>query len=343
MNPSERTTLLKRLALDEGFDEVGVAAAAPLGRSAFLQEWLERGFAGSMDYLHRNAETRSNPTAMLAGARSIIVVALQYAQPSPPGPEDSRPRGRIARYAWGQDYHDVLRDKLRQLVARLREALPEAFDSRICVDTAPILERELATAAGIGWIGKNTLVLNAKRGSYFFLGELITTLEFTPDAPANDHCGSCTRCLDACPTQAFVEPHVMDARRCIAYLTIERRDDIPAEFHAAMGNWIYGCDICQEVCPFNRKVPDTREPAFAVRPPAPSVPLDEVLGWTHETYNHILGKSAMQRASLAMFQRNARIAMTNAQGEEPGTEGAQNRAPASDNHHGDPMADTPAP
>ncbi len=314
MDREKRTSLVKTLAERLGFDRIGVAPAAPPARAPFLVEWLRRGFAGDMGYLHRNLETRINPAAMLPGGASIIVVAVNYHVPAPaPAAEDAAPRGRIARYAWGRDYHKVVRKKLRRLVADLRAALAEPFECRICVDTAPIVEREIAAAAGIGWIGKNTLVLNRRLGSYFVLGEVITTLDLDPDAPATDHCGSCTRCLEACPTRALVEPHVMDARRCISYLTIEHREEIPKEFHRAIGDRLYGCDICQEVCPFNRRAPQTREPGFAPRPPAPAITPQEVDQWTADDYARLLRGRALKRATLSMWKRNAAIVAANAQ------------------------------
>lgn len=214
-------------------------------------------------------------------------------------------------YAWGNDYHEVMRSKLAELTDRLRAELTEPFEARICVDTAPILERELAAAAGIGWIGKNTLVLHHEIGSYFFLGAVVTTLDLAPDEPLPDHCGTCTACLDACPTQAFPKPYEMDASRCISYLTIEHRGDISKPFQKMMGDWVFGCDICQEVCPYNHEAPTTREPRFAIRPPGPQLALDDVLGWSVDDYREQLHGSAMTRAKLDMLQRNARIALNN--------------------------------
>lgn len=311
MSPIERAARIKEIALQAGFDRAGIARAERVPHAGFLAEWLERGCAGGMAYLHRNRETRENPAGMLTGAKSILVVALNYYQASPQIDADVPPHGRIARYAWGDDYHDVLRERLRKLVETLRRELNEPFDSRICVDTAPILEREIAAAAGIGWIGKNTLVLNEEIGSYFFLGEIITSLDAAGDKPATDHCGTCTQCLDACPTKALVQPHIMDASRCISYLTIEHRGEIPAEFHEAIGDRLYGCDICQDVCPYNHRVPATNEPAFAIRPPAPSVSPDEILNWSDEQYAQALSGSAMKRAKLDMLKRNAAIVKAN--------------------------------
>ncbi|MGB4256875.1 MAG: tRNA epoxyqueuosine(34) reductase QueG, partial [Phycisphaerae bacterium] len=222
--------------------------------------------------------------------------------------------GRVAQYAWGRDYHKVIRKRLHRLVDRMRQAIEEPFEARVCVDTAPVLERELAAAAGIGWIGKNTMVLHQEIGSFFFLGEIITTLDLAPSLPAVDHCGTCTRCLEACPTGALIAPYQMDARRCISYLTIEHRSEIAQELRPLMGNWLYGCDICQDVCPYNRKAPPTREPAYeaGTNPLAPAADLDMVAGMTAEEYQQALAGSAMKRASLEMLRRNAGIVRANA-------------------------------
>ncbi len=312
MTSAERARVVKDLARRLGFDLVGIAPASPIPRGEYLREWLARGCAGEMAYLHRNRDTRLNPAAMLDGARSIIVAAVSYHVPEPPPPADGAARGRIARYAWGRDYHQVLRERLRRLVEALRAELAEPFGSRICVDTAPIVERELAAAAGVGWIGKNTLIIHPKAGSYLFLGEVISTLDLACDAPVADHCGSCRRCLEACPTRALTGPYAMDARRCISYLTIEHRGEIPAEMGRQMGMWVYGCDVCQEVCPFNRRAAETAEPSFAVSPPSPSPVLAEILDWSPEDYQRIVAGRAMKRATLEMFKRNAAIAAGNA-------------------------------
>jgi epoxyqueuosine reductase len=195
------------------------------------------------------------------------------------------------------------------MIARMRTEFSEAFEARICVDTAPLLEREWAELAGIGWIGKNTLVLHQTLGSYFFLGGIITTLELEPDEAIPDHCGTCTACLDACPTAAFPSPYEMDASRCISYLTIEHRGAIAREFHKAMGSWVFGCDVCQEVCPYNHRAPLATELLFEPRPPAPEVVLDDVLHWSPEDYAANLKGRAMKRAKLDMLQRNAQIAL----------------------------------
>lgn len=312
MDRDAKNRLIRELAASLGFERCGIAAAAPIGRSAYLAEWLVSGRAGSMDYLHRHFKIRADPSMILEGAKSVVVVALNYHQlASQPIEGETAARGRVAMYAWGDDYHEVMRSKLTELTERARAELAEPFEVRVCVDTAPILERELAAAAGIGWIGKNTLVLHHEIGSYFFLGVIVTTLDLAPDEPLPDHCGTCTACLDACPTQAFPKPYEMDASRCISYLTIEHRGDISKPFQEMMGDWVFGCDVCQEVCPYNREAPTTREPRFAVRPPGPRPALDEILGWSIDDYRDKLHGSAMTRAKLNMLQRNARIAKEN--------------------------------
>jgi epoxyqueuosine reductase len=306
MTGAERTRIIKDLAAEIGFDRCGIAPADAVARGTYYRAWLARGRAGSMAYLDQHVEKRLDAGKLLPGARAVVVVALNYHQPTPAatgGPV----AGRIARYAWGEDYHIVLRDKLHALADGMRARFGEAFETKCCVDTAPLLEREYAMRAGIGWIGKNTLVLHQDLGSYFVLGEVVTTLELRCDAPAVDHCGTCTRCLEACPTDAFPAAYEMDASRCISYLTIEHRgEELPAETRGKIGPWLFGCDVCQEVCPFNREAPAAREERFVARPPAPAVALDEVLAWTPEDYQRSLKGSAMKRAKLPMLQRNAR-------------------------------------
>jgi len=254
-----------------GFELCGVVRAERFPELDQTSEWLARGYAGEMKYLAD--PRRSDPRSVLPGIQSVIVCLLNYntAQPLSTAPSvlgaDGEPRGWISRYAWGDDYHEVLRDRLDGLVEYLRERFAEPFEARAYVDTGPIQERVLAKYAGLGWLGKNTLLLNQMLGSFFFLGVILTTLDLEPTLGANelpppDLCGSCRRCLDACPTQAFVEPYVMDARKCISYLTIELRSSIPEEYREAMGNHAFGCDICQDVCPWNRRAPIATIPQF---------------------------------------------------------------------------------
>jgi len=257
-----------------GFDLCGVVRAEKFPELARTPEWLERGYAGEMKYLAD--PRRGDPQTAMPGIRSVIVGLLNYntersLSTDPALPIDPhKPSGWISRYAWGDDYHDVLRERLDALGEALRDRFPSPFEARSYVDTGPVQERVLAKYAGLGWLGKNTLLLNQMLGSYFFLGVILTTLDLEPTLAANelpppDLCGSCRRCLDACPTQAFVEPYVMDARRCISYLTIELRGAIPEEFRELMGNHVFGCDICQDVCPWNRRAPISAMPQFEPR------------------------------------------------------------------------------
>ncbi|MEK6677419.1 MAG: tRNA epoxyqueuosine(34) reductase QueG [Planctomycetota bacterium] len=306
---------IKTLARTVGFDLCGITQAQPSPHAEYVRGWLETGRAGSMSYLHRWFDKRVDPSKLLPGAKCVIVAALLYHQKSgiSPNSHPAESLGKVAMYAWGKDYHLVVREKLSQLVGLIQERLGRQFEAKVCVDTAPVLERELAAAAGIGWIGKNTMALNQDLGSFFFLGEIITDLEIEPDAPSTDHCGTCTACLDACPTQAFPAPYEMDASRCISYWTIEHRGEIPKEFHQPIGQWVFGCDICQDACPFNRKAPTTTEPTFAIRSPGPTPPLNELLAWTPDDYRSILKDSAINRANLDMLHRNTRIAKENAE------------------------------
>ncbi len=257
-----------------GFDLCGVVRVEEFPELQRTPEWLARGYAGEMKYLAD--PRRSDPRTAMPGIRSAIVCLLNYStarplsnDPSLPA-DSSRPSAWISRYAWGDDYHEVLRKRLDALVETLRERFADPFEARAYVDTGPVQERVLAKYAGLGWLGKNTLLLNQMLGSSFFLGVILTTLDLEPSLQANelpppDLCGSCRRCLDACPTQAFVEPYVMDARKCISYLTIELRGSIPEEFREPMGNHVFGCDICQDVCPWNRRAPIVTMPQFEPR------------------------------------------------------------------------------
>src|SRR6185437_12248935 len=242
-----------------GFDLVGITTTGPAASAAVFDEWLARGYAGEMGYMARTAEARRDSRRPVVGAASAIVVGMSYGGREPPGP--------VARYARGDDYHDVMLDRLRALQRWIEERVGHAVAGKAYVDTGPLLERDLARRAGLGWQGKNTMLINPGAGSFFFLGTLLVDLPLAADAPfATDHCGSCTRCIDACPTAAIVEPRVLDATRCISYLTIELKGNIPVEFHGAIGEHLYGCDVCQEVCPWNEKfaLPLT-EDAFRAR------------------------------------------------------------------------------
>lgn len=243
---------LKAFASGLGLDPVGVARADPADGFDRYREWLDRGYAGSMEYLHAHADARRSPQSVFAPVRSVVMAASPYRQPSAPTSTSGR-GGQVARYAAGGDYHDWLREKLKQLAAWMEQRRPESR-SRVIVDTAPLLERDFARRAGLGWFGKNTMLINKYRGSYLLLGAVLTDLDLPADATHESaHCGSCTRCLEACPTGAFPAAGWLDARRCISYLTIEHKGPIAAEFRDGIGDWLFGCDICQEVCPWNRK------------------------------------------------------------------------------------------
>ena len=280
MLPQDKTQLLTEHARALGFELCGVAPAAGFHELKHFPEWLARGYAGEMKYLHD--PRRASPENVLSGARSLIVCALNFNAPLPYSTDiakkttskgDSKarsPRGWISRYAWGDDYHDVLGRKLDELLAWMRGEFGEEFRAKAYVDTGPVLERVAAKYAGLGWLAKNTCLINQRAGSWLFLGVILTDLEFAPSLAAPDQlprdlCGNCRRCIDACPTGAIVEPYVLDARRCIAYLTIELRGSIPEEFRPAMGNMVFGCDICQDVCPWNRKAPATTLAEFMPR------------------------------------------------------------------------------
>ena len=298
------TRTVKERALELGFDRVAVGAAAPPPHGAAFERWLDAGYAGDMNYLGRGRVARLDPGRLLPGWRSVVAVALNYA----PRADDPAWRG-VARYARGRDYHRVIRPRLHALKDALRNAGGADVRSRASVDTSAVLERSLAASAGLGWIGKNTNLIAPELGSYFFIGIVLTTAELTPDAAVPDRCGTCTACLDACPTGAFVAPYTLDARRCISYLTIEHRGEIDASLHAGIGGWLFGCDVCQEVCPWNRHAPPARDPALAAgQPPGPP---ETLVAMTEEAFRERFRGSALKRARRGGLSRNARIVMAN--------------------------------
>ncbi|HYO62703.1 MAG TPA: tRNA epoxyqueuosine(34) reductase QueG [Pyrinomonadaceae bacterium] len=303
---AEFTARLKRRAREEGFQEVGVVAAAALeAERARLEEWLRRGFHAEMGWMERDTARRTDPRELLPGARSVVVVALNYFTPHEHPPEDAA--GKISRYAWGDDYHDELGEKLRALLAWVKEERPGA-EGKVCVDAQPMMDKAWAVRAGLGWIGKHTNLITRGYGSWVFLGELVLDIELEDDAtPSEDHCGTCTLCLEACPTGALVEPYLLDSNRCISFATIElRRDALPAEVAPHLEGWLYGCDICQEVCPWNRFERPTAEPRFEPRGGETSLAPREVLLFTPDTYAARFRRSPVKRAKLAGLQRNAR-------------------------------------
>jgi epoxyqueuosine reductase len=304
---------IKEQGLAVGFDDVGIAPAADLPELAHFLEWLAGGHAGQMDYM--NDPRRRDVRALLPEARSVICCALSYDADHPRSTEvPHEPEcGWLSRYAWGDDYHGIVREKLEALRVALAEKAGAGFQSRVYVDTGPVLERVYAHHAGLGWLAKNTCLLDAERGSFFFLGVLITNLELEIDTPPADGCGACTLCLEACPTGALVAPYQLDARRCISYLTIELRAAIPEEFRQPLGRHVFGCDICQDVCPYNQRAPRTSLPAFQPRDDSFFHPqLERLAALTEEDFRRAFKNSPVKRAKHRGLLRNTLVAMGNA-------------------------------
>jgi epoxyqueuosine reductase len=307
--------LIKEKARELGFDACGIAPAAGHPELHFLREWLDRGYAGDMAYLERSAERRADVRAVVPTARTVIATATVYNTDRPYSTECAdRGRAQIARYAWGDDYHDVIGARLEALLAWMREAAPAPFEARAYVDTGPVQERVYARHAGIGWIGKNTCVINPQLGSWIFLGEIICSLPLEIDAPSLDQCGTCTLCLEACPTSAIVAPGVLDSTRCISYLTIEHRGDVPPALHESIGSHVYGCDICQEVCPWNMTAPRSNDRAWQPRAAWDAVDLATLATRDDTELAAAMRGSAMQRAKTPGLRRNIQIALSNSQG-----------------------------
>ena len=304
---------IKARAREIGFDACGIAPAADLPELKFFPEWLARGYAGTMQYLTRSAGRRADVRQVLQSARSVIVTATNYNTARPYSIESRDPeRAHVARYAWGDDYHVVLLRRLKALLAWMREISQVPFEARAYVDTGPIQERVYAQHAGIGWIGKNTCVISPTLGSWTLLGEILCSLPLEPDEPAFDRCGTCTLCLEACPTQAIEAPGVLNATRCISYLTIERRGPIPEPLRPAIGTHVYGCDICQEVCPWNGAAPVSPDRAWQPRPVWASATVSALSALTDQQLTEALEGSAMSRATTAGLRRNVHVAGQNA-------------------------------
>ena len=333
MSSAERTQWICERARTAGFDLCGVVPIGDEGQLfpelRRLPEWLARGYAGEMRYLHD--PRRGDPRSVMEGAHSLIVVAINYnSEPLSSVasqqnlPDGESPRGWISRYAWGDDYHHVLEQKLQSLIAAMRQRFAGPFTARAYTDTGPIVERVAAKYAGLGWLGKNTCLINAQLGSWLFLGVVVTSLDLAPtlapdQPPPADLCGTCTRCLDACPTEAFAEPYVLDARRCISYLTIELRGAIPEDLRAETGRALIGCDICQEVCPWNRKAPVTPLPAFRPREMSDIgksllVPeIEWLASLSQPEFSALFRGSAVKRAKWRGLVRNACLALANSE------------------------------
>jgi len=307
------SSTIKDKARGLGFDLCGIAPAGDLPELTFFREWLERGYAGEMTYLHRSAERRADVRNVLPSARTVVVTGTNYNTDRPYSTECADAgRAHVARYAWGDDYHDVIGGRLDALLSWMRHEAAEPFEARAYVDTGPVQERVYAQHAGIGWIGKNTCVINPEIGSWIFLGVIICSLPLEVDLAALDRCGTCTLCLEACPTGAIVAPGVLDSNRCISYLTIELRGDIPEAMRAAIGTHIYGCDICQEVCPWNATPPRSPDRAWQPRSVWDRVDLLTLAGCTDDELADSLRGSAMRRTRVQGLRRNIDTALGNA-------------------------------
>lgn len=305
---------IKSWGLELGFQQVGIAGTELSGHAEHLQRWLAQNFHGEMQYMERHGDKRAQPAQLLEGTRSVIAVRMDYLPPALATEQclQENQRAFVARYALGRDYHKLMRNRLQQLANRISEQVG-VFGYRAFVDSAPVLEKALAEQAGLGWIGKNTLLINSKAGSYFFLGELYTDLPLPTDAPASFHCGSCSACLDICPTGAFVGPFQLDARKCIAYLTIEYSGTIPIEFRTAMGNRIFGCDDCQMVCPWNKFSRQTAEKDFYPRHQLDSARLLDLFAWSETQFLERFSGSAIRRTGYIGWLRNIAVALGNAE------------------------------
>lgn len=310
MRPAEVTERIKQHAGKLGFALCGVTTAEAPEGAARLDDWLAAGYAGQMDYLADRRDAYRDPELVLPGARSVVMLALPYLTAEPKNPQPGE--GRVSRYAWGSsDYHNVIRERLKELSAELKRLVPHA-KTRGVVDTAPLLERDFAQRAGLGWIGKNTLLLNKPTGSYYFLAALLTDVDLESDDPSSaDHCGTCTACLDACPTDAFPQPYVLDARRCISYLTIELRDHVPEDLREGIGDWVFGCDVCQQVCPWNNKSPTSEEPAFAPVEGMNPLELTSLFDLDEAGFRERFRHTPLWRAHREGLLRNAAIVLGN--------------------------------
>ncbi|MBK8465503.1 MAG: tRNA epoxyqueuosine(34) reductase QueG [Chloracidobacterium sp.] len=296
---------IKQKAIEIGFQKVGIVEAANLiEEGARLNEWLNKGFHGEMTWLARDPDKRSDPRLLFPEARSVIVVLLNYYTDHQH--DQNTEKGKLSRYAWGDDYHDVVSEKLKELFAWIKAESPNA-EGKICVDTAPMMDKAWAVRAGLGWIGKHSNLITTDVGSWVFIGEILLNVDLEYDTEiVEDHCGTCTACLDTCPTNAIVEPYVVDSRKCISYATIELRDEtLPADVAAKMEGWLYGCDVCQDVCPWNRFETPTQESRFEPREGETSIVLDVVLSLTPESYAERFRRTAIKRAKLPGLKRNA--------------------------------------
>jgi len=306
-NPTEASRWIKQTALGIGFDKVGIARAESLPASFFIR-WLKNGFHGQMDYLAGQVEKRLDPGKLIEGTRAVVSVALNYYHADP----EPLPQALLSRYCWGEDYHRIVKERLQLLYSRIQDRFPETSGGYF-VDSAPVMEKQWAVRCGIGWQGKNCLVITPEFGSWIFLGELLLDIELEPDNPLQRDCGTCRKCLDACPTGALVAPYQIDASRCLSYFTIENRQaDLPDWVKSKLGNRIFGCDLCQSVCPINQKQAKTsKEPRFAADPRRLIMDIDAAQNWDKTQFKERYRNSPLIRAGYALFKRNLQIVRNN--------------------------------
>jgi len=305
-NKENATAFIKAKAVDLGFSFCGISKAEFLEDEAKpLEQWLQRGYHGSMRYMENHFEKRLDPTLLVPGAKSVVTLLYNYY------PEKDLAQIadlKIAKYAYGEDYHFVIREKLKTFIADLQAAFGDV-QGRAFADSAPVMERAWAKRSGVGWIGKNSLLINRQQGSFFFLAELIIDLELVEDGPVKDYCGTCTACMDACPTDAIADPYVVDASKCISYFTIELKEQIPADVKGKFDNWIFGCDICQDVCPWNRFSTPHHEPRFTPDPVIAGMSTNEWKELTEEVFQKLFKDSAVKRTKFDGFKRNIRFVL----------------------------------
>lgn len=310
-NITRRTELVRSEAKRLGFDAAGFAKARRLAeQESRLEQWLKEGRHGSMKWMENHFDKRVDPRKLIPGAKSVVSVMVSYHQPDLVRKEQASDNPKISKYALGDDYHHVLKENLYKLYA-FTESVTGKIEGRVFVDSAPVLDKSWAVEAGIGWMGKHTNILNREWGSWFFLGEMILDSEFDYDSPITDHCGTCTRCIDACPTDAIYQPYQIDGSKCISYFTIELRDEIPKEHHKQIGEWIFGCDICQDVCPWNRKARSGSEQRLFARPEITDRDIDYWEELDLQEYRKLFRKGAVKRAKFEGIKRNIRIAGSN--------------------------------
>ncbi|HEX4886735.1 MAG TPA: tRNA epoxyqueuosine(34) reductase QueG [Luteibaculaceae bacterium] len=301
MTPRDRSLVIKAEAQRLGFDFCGISTAGFLEEEApRLEKWLKEGRHGAMGYMENHFDKRLDPRLLVPGAKSVVSLMFNYYTPAAQADAEAP---KISKYAYGDDYHHVVKDKLKALMEVLRSAWGE-IDGRVFVDSAPVLERAWAQKSGLGWMGKNTNLINRKAGSFYFLAEMIIDVELDPDGPIKDYCGTCTRCIDACPTEAIVAPYVVDGSKCISYFTIELRDQIPSDYAAKLDNWMFGCDVCQDVCPWNRFSTPHREPLFQPQEELLRMSKTEWQELTEEVFGSLFRKSAVKRTKFAGLKRN---------------------------------------